>query len=87
MKKFVIQWKSKVTGRAGKGTKLFDHQEGQSLVEELNIEYPQIQHELVESGPPGEAPPEPTPAEPQLASEPESEPAAHPEDRQPAPVH
>ena len=26
-KKYVIQWKSKVNGRAGKGTKLFDREE------------------------------------------------------------
>jgi hypothetical protein len=46
-KTYVIQWKSKVNGRAGRGTKVFDRQEAQALVEELNREYPQIQHEMV----------------------------------------
>jgi len=47
-KKYVIQWKSKVNGRAGRGTKLFDKSEAEQLVEELNREYPQIVHEIVE---------------------------------------
>ena len=46
---YVIRWKSTVNGRAGKGTKLFTRADGQQLVEELNHEYPQIQHELVEA--------------------------------------
>ena len=46
--KYVIQWKSKVNGRAGKGTKLFEHEEAKELAEELNTEYPQIHHEPVE---------------------------------------
>ncbi len=45
--KFVIQWKSKVNGRAGRGTKLFDRDEGEQLIQELNREYPSIDHELV----------------------------------------
>jgi len=44
---YVIQWKSKVNGRAGRGTKLFAQQEAQRLVDELNREYPQIDHEIV----------------------------------------
>jgi hypothetical protein len=43
---YVIQWKSKVNGRAGKGTKLFDRAEAERLVAELNHEYPQIHHEI-----------------------------------------
>jgi len=48
-KSYVIQWKSKVNGRAGRGTKLFDRDEAQRLVEELNREYPQIDHAAVEA--------------------------------------
>jgi hypothetical protein len=84
-KKYLIQWKSKVNGRAGKGTKLFDYEDGQSLVEELNLEYPQIQHELIEAPPPNAKPPEPPSTEQELAPETESE-EANP-NRQPVPVH
>jgi hypothetical protein len=45
--KYVIQWKSKVNGRAGRGTKLFEKDEAQRLVTELNREYPQIDHEIL----------------------------------------
>ena len=45
---YVIQWKSKTNGRAGRGTKRFDKEEADRLVEELNREYPQIEHEAVE---------------------------------------
>jgi hypothetical protein len=44
---YVIQWKSKVNGRAGRGTKRFEKEEVERLVEELNHEYPQIEHEAV----------------------------------------
>jgi hypothetical protein len=44
---YVIQWKSKVNGRAGRGTKRFEKDEVDRLVEELNREYPQIEHEAV----------------------------------------
>jgi hypothetical protein len=44
---YVIQWKSKSNGRAGRGTKRFDKEEAERLVEELNREYPQIEHEAV----------------------------------------
>jgi hypothetical protein len=47
-KNYVIQWKSKVNGRAGRGTKLFGKDDAERLVEELNHEYPQIHHELYE---------------------------------------
>ena len=46
---FIIHWRSQVNGRAGRGTKRFNHEEGQKLVEELNREYPQIRHELIEA--------------------------------------
>ncbi len=47
--RYVIQWKSKVNGRAGRGSKLFERSEAERLVEELNREYPDIVHEVVES--------------------------------------
>ena len=45
---YLIQWKSKSNGRAGRGTKRFDKEEADRLVEELNREYPQIDHQAVE---------------------------------------
>ena len=48
-KTYVIQWKSKVNGRAGKGTKLFELEEAEALAAELNEEYPDIDHHAVES--------------------------------------
>ena len=47
--RFVIQWKSQTNGRAGRGTKYFDREEGEQLVRELNEGYPNIHHELVDS--------------------------------------
>jgi len=44
---YVIQWKSKVNGRAGRGTKEFDKEEAEQLARELNEEDPQIHHEPV----------------------------------------
>ncbi|HEX4263803.1 MAG TPA: hypothetical protein VH597_05645 [Verrucomicrobiae bacterium] len=44
---YVIQWKSKVNGRAGRGTKRFEKEEVEQLVEELNREYPQIDHQAI----------------------------------------
>jgi hypothetical protein len=55
-KSFVIQWKSKVNGRAGLGTKHFEKADADRLVEELNREYPQIEHEVVEAKAPAEEP-------------------------------
>jgi hypothetical protein len=48
-KSYVIQWKSTVNGRAGRGTKLFDKESAERLVIELIREYPQIVHECVET--------------------------------------
>jgi len=48
-KMYVIHWKSKVNGRAGTGTKLFDRAAAELLVQELNREYPQIEHEIREA--------------------------------------
>jgi len=44
---YVIQWKSKVNGRAGRGSKHFRRDEAERLVTELNAEYPGIVHEVV----------------------------------------
>jgi hypothetical protein len=49
-KSYVIQWKSKLNGRTGKGTKTFEWEEAADLAEELNWEYPDIHHEVVEAG-------------------------------------
>ena len=68
-KSYVIEWKSQVNGRAGRGTKLFDLEEAHRLAEELNREYPGIRHEPVESE--GGAPAAHSPDEPALAEEPE----------------
>ena len=65
IKSYVIQWKSKVNGRAGRGTKLFDRAEAGELVEELNREYPQIHHEVVSAKPESKA--EKPSGEPSLA--------------------
>jgi len=44
---YIIQWKSKVNGRAGRGTKRFEKEEADQLVEELNREYPEIEHHSI----------------------------------------
>ncbi len=48
-KNYVIQWRSNANGRAGRGTKTFEKAEAEQLVSELNREYPQIIHEVVEA--------------------------------------
>ncbi len=65
-KKYVIQWKSKVNGRAGRGTKLFDWEEAQELAAELTAGYPDIHHESV----PADAPGLPAAARPATVGEP-----------------
>jgi len=69
---YVIQWKSKVNGRAGRGTKRFVKDEADRLVEELNREYPQIEHQAV--------------AAPDMEPHPEEAPAAAGEPAAPVPV-
>jgi hypothetical protein len=61
---YVIKWRSLVNGRAGKGTRHFAKQEAEQLAEELNREYPQIQHEAF---PVSEAEAQPAPHAPHLA--------------------
>lgn len=79
---YVIQWKSTVNGRAGRGTKLFDREEAQRLAAELNRDFPQIHHEAVPAPPP-------PPAGPQSELESDSEPARDrlPAESAPSPVH
>jgi hypothetical protein len=60
---YIIQWKSKVNGRAGRGTKQFDKDEAERLAQELNNEYPQILHEVINAS----KLPALTPAEPEHA--------------------
>jgi hypothetical protein len=62
---YVIQWRSKVNGRAGRGTKIFGREGAQRLVQELNGEFPEIEHEAVsarEASHPHRSAPEPEPA-------------------------
>jgi hypothetical protein len=47
-KTYVIQWKSKINGRAGRGTKHFSLEEAERLANELNVEYPNIHHEVLD---------------------------------------
>ena len=77
--KYVIKWKSKVNGRAGKGTKLFDLEQATQLVEELNTEYPDIDHEVLAAEPQPHASPFPR--------EPQHQEAPTPNPDQPNPVH
>jgi hypothetical protein len=44
---YVIQWKSKVNGRVGKGSKVLSREDAQRLAAELNRDYPDIQHEIM----------------------------------------
>src|SRR5262245_52268178 len=55
--RYIIQWKSKVNGRVGRGSKFLTRQEADELVAELNSEYPEIEHEVLN------VPPEPAAAE------------------------
>jgi hypothetical protein len=50
-KSYVIQWKSRINGRFGKGTNRFDLEDAERLAEELNREYPAIHHEVAEAEP------------------------------------
>jgi len=58
---YVIQWRSTVNGRAGRGTKVFGREEAERLADELNQEYPQIHHEAVKHQAPDEPINTPTP--------------------------
>lgn len=44
---YVIQWRNKINGRNGRGTKTFPQAEAYLLAQELNDNYPDIEHEAV----------------------------------------
>ena len=46
---YVVQWKSKVNGRSGRGTRKLDREEAERLVAELNREFPDIDHEVADA--------------------------------------
>ena len=43
---YVIRWKSKVNGKQGKGNKQFTQEEAQHMANQLNRQYPHIEHEV-----------------------------------------
>jgi hypothetical protein len=45
-KLYIIHWKSSVNGRAGTGRTLFSKEEADKLAAELNLDYPEIEHEV-----------------------------------------
>ena len=47
MKTHAIHWKSRATGTVGTGTKLFEKEAAEQLAEELNEEFPDIDHKAV----------------------------------------
>lgn len=66
---YVIEWKSLVNGRTGRGTKLFDFEEAHRLANELNLHYPDIHHEPVEVNNSATAPSTTPVPEPESAAE------------------
>jgi hypothetical protein len=48
---FIIQWKSRMNGRAGRGSKVFSREDAERLAQELNEDYPEIDHEVVPAPP------------------------------------
>jgi hypothetical protein len=44
-KQYVIQWRSTENGRTGAGRTLFTKEEAEKLAAELNVDYPEIEHE------------------------------------------
>jgi hypothetical protein len=49
-KTYVIRWNSKSNGRSGMGTTRFDKEEADQLAEELNTDFPDIHHEVLNLG-------------------------------------
>jgi len=49
-KTYVIRWASKINGRLGMGTTRFEKEEAEQLAEELNADFPDIHHEVVNLG-------------------------------------
>lgn len=56
-KTYVIHWKSRTNGRIGAGTTRFDRDEADKLVQELNRDYPEIEHQAVDLSGSAEASP------------------------------
>ena len=59
-KNYVIHWKSRTNGRIGTGTTRFDRDEAHRLADELNRDYPEIEHlplNIEENGENGHASP------------------------------
>ncbi len=73
--KYVIRWKSKVNGRAGRGTKEFSREDAERLVRELNAEYPDIEHEPIPTPPPQPQATEDQPQPEQAEDRPQRRPA------------
>ncbi len=46
--KYRIAWRHKETGKTGTGTKEFTREEAAALVDELNRDYPHIEHQAKE---------------------------------------
>lgn len=47
MKTHAIRWKCTLSGQIGIGKKLFEQKEAERLTAELNVDYPDIEHEAV----------------------------------------
>jgi hypothetical protein len=57
MKTYAIHWKSTLNGITGTGTKLFEKEEAERLMAELNERYPEIDHEaIIPAAPAAESP-------------------------------
>jgi hypothetical protein len=49
-KTYVIRWASKSNGRMGTGTTRFEKEEAEQLAGELNADFPDIHHEVLDVG-------------------------------------
>ncbi len=62
-KTYIITWTDQVSGRVGQGKKFMDKEEAVSLAQELNAEYPDFQHKVVNTAEPNEVVEEPVAVE------------------------
>jgi hypothetical protein len=62
MKTHIVHWVSSVNGSVGNGKKLFEKEDAERLAAELNVSYPDIDHEAILSGLPAEPANEPSQA-------------------------
>ncbi|MDB6021093.1 MAG: hypothetical protein JWQ04_950 [Pedosphaera sp.] len=58
-KTYVIHWKSRSNGRMGTGTTRFGRDEADRLAKELNHDYPEIEHRVLDVA--SDSKPEPLP--------------------------